>query len=454
MRLLNLHSLQFEEFYGEYDTPPYAILSHRWTKHEVSYHDFVNGCNESSDGYRKILDFCAFARSRATRVWNQERQSFEHVALQWGWLDTICIDKTSSQEVSESINSMFAWYEKAAVCYAFLGDVPALDEGFDVVAEAFVGSEWFERGWTLQELLAPPDVIFCNQAWQVLGHKCTHVEEKCPVVLYELAHQSLHFHKEPQLACTGEDHKYIYGPSLNAEISERSRIDPCYLEEKPHAFQASVACRLSWAARRRTTRVEDRAYCMLGILQVNMPLLYGEGSGAFGRLQEELIRRSSDQSIFGWKYNGLRPNKSSTALAFDPSQFAESSNIIATGQPPDAPYALTNIGLEIRARTRKVWDSGLNNYVFVIKLNCGHYRAEDGERTSGSTKNGREKDFVPAVMAITSMGSSSPVSYERVHCSPETFEKKGEEVAERLFYIRPSAFGGAGRRFRKEFQAT
>ncbi|KAK3621990.1 hypothetical protein LTR56_016814 [Elasticomyces elasticus] len=150
MRLLNLYTLQFQEFYGEDDTPHYAILSHRWTKHEVSHREFVDGCNQRSAGYKKILDFCVFARSHPTKIWPRRFDVDaipDDVSLQWGWLDMICIDKTSSQELSESINSMFAWYRQAAVCYAFLADVPALHEGEAAVTTAFVGSEWFERGW-------------------------------------------------------------------------------------------------------------------------------------------------------------------------------------------------------------------------------------------------------------------------------------------------------------------
>ncbi|KAK5693188.1 hypothetical protein LTR17_025232 [Elasticomyces elasticus] len=414
MRLLNLYSLPFKEFYGEYGRPPYAILSHRWTKDEASHRDFVQGCDHRGSG--KITDFCTFARGRLTRVWNKQRHLYEdEVVLQWGWVDTICIDKTSSQEVSESINSMFAWYEEAAVCYVFLRDVPPSAPGNPTVLKAFANSEWFERGWTLQEMLASRNVIFCNQAWQVIGHKCTHGAGFRPC------------------ACAMKYNQHVYGPALNAEISRRTNINPRYLRLEDSIFKASIACRLSWAARRDTTRIEDMAYCLLGILEVNMPLLYGEGGRAWERLQEEIIKRSSDQSIFAWARSHDSSDGFGCALANEPVYFAEASNIVTTSKSPDAPYALTNIGLGVRARTRKIWDSEVQREVFVIWLNCGHYTREDGKGA-----------FVPSVMTIARVGSpSSNSTYKRVWCSPQVLAAKGEEVPERLFYVRAWPSTGA-----------
>ncbi|KAK5718175.1 hypothetical protein LTR17_015823 [Elasticomyces elasticus] len=436
MRLLNLYTLQFEEFYGEADTPAYAILSHRWSKGEVSYRDFVDArdqrsaayekildfctfalgrptgiwnkkrwlsdsvCDQRSAGYKKILDFCVSARSRPAKIWNKQRKFNEFIFLQWGWLDTICIDKTNSQELRRV----------STAC--------SDDEGDSVVAEAFAESEWFDRGWTLQELLAPQNVVFCNRAWQVIGHKCTH----------QIGNFSV--------PCSVYDHKLkIYGPSLNTEISRPTKIDSRYLRTPVYIFGCSVACRMSWAARRKTARIEDMAYCLLGILNVNMPLLYGEGHGAFIRLQEELIRRSSDQSIFHWNPDPsiVSGCGSSSVLASGPADFAESSNIIVnTNLPPDAPYTLTNIGLEIKAKTTWVWNSDLERDVFAIQLKCGHYPAGNL-----SISEGREEDFVPSVLFIASTGSSARNAYERVYFSPQALlTEERAEVAERQFYVR------------------
>ncbi|KAF4825699.1 Vegetative incompatibility protein HET-E-1 [Colletotrichum siamense] len=178
--------------------------------------------------------------------------------LEWIWIDTCCIDKTSSAELSEAINTMFRWYQEAVVCYAFLADVPS-DTTLDG-RSLFATSRWFTRGWTLQELLAPKRLEFYSREWTHLGTK-----SGLSQVLREI---------------TGVGESYLEGLDLSV---------------------ASIAARMSWAAKRETTREEDRAYSLLGIFGVHIPLLYGEGGyNAFIRLQEELIRTTDDQSIFAW----------------------------------------------------------------------------------------------------------------------------------------------------------
>lgn len=123
MRLLNTHSLTFSEFFTT-STPVYAILSHRWTSEETSLQAFVAARQEYASGeafseeYRnrsathpglwKIVQACALARSDV---------------ISWVWMDTCCIDKSSSAELSEAINSMFNWYRESFYCYAYLDDV-------------------------------------------------------------------------------------------------------------------------------------------------------------------------------------------------------------------------------------------------------------------------------------------------------------------------------------------
>jgi len=178
-----------------------------------------------------------------------------------------CIDKTSSAELSEAINSMFRWYKRAVICYAYLSDVE-LGGGVDMhpsypgVPSKFAQSRWFSRGWTLQELIAPKEVVFYSRDWGIIGSR-----ERLCLALEEITGI------KRDLLNTG-DVKF-----------------------------ASVADRMTWAAKRTTTRVEDVAYCLLGIFDVNMPLLYGEGQKAFTRLQEEILRTSTDQSIFAWSLN-------------------------------------------------------------------------------------------------------------------------------------------------------
>ena len=175
------------------------------------------------------------------------------------WIDSCCIDKTSSSELSEAINSMFNWYRAAQVCYAFLADVPS-DEDVRVEGSQFRESRWFERCWTLQELIAPLVVVFLSQDWEGFGTK----------------------------------------DALADLIQEITSID-CRILTHERAFSdESVADRMRWAANRQATRIEDEAYSLLGIFDITMPTFYGEGQHAFRRLQEEILQRIPDQSIFAW----------------------------------------------------------------------------------------------------------------------------------------------------------
>ncbi|KAK0730325.1 heterokaryon incompatibility protein-domain-containing protein [Lasiosphaeris hirsuta] len=164
--------------------------------------------------------------------------------LEYVWIDTICINKSSSAELSEAINSMFAWYQQAKLCYAYLSDVSSdCNTTTDALSKPdsdFCQSKWFTRGWTLQELLAPSTV-------------------------------------------------------------RQTRIHVLRRQASPGSL--SIAARMTWAANRQTTRKEDMAYCLMGIFDVKMTMLYGEGDRAFTRLQEEIIRTSDNESIFALGFN-------------------------------------------------------------------------------------------------------------------------------------------------------
>ena len=260
MHLLNTVTAQLRQFASSRDVQ-YAIVSHVWqaspkeqTFHEVR--DIPRRCEERKAA-GEIVDPRSFlsAKLRACcRV--AQRAGYE-----WIWVDTCCIDHNSSAELSEAINSMFMWYADAQVCYAYLHDVGD-DEDPSSRGSAFRRSVWHSRGWTLQELLAPACVIFLSRTWRTLGSK------------YSLA--------LALVEVTGIRHDIL------------TRAQSNWLEK------ASVAERMSWAAHRRTTRVEDRAYSLMGIFGINMPTIYGEGPRAFIRLQEEILRRIPDQSIFAW----------------------------------------------------------------------------------------------------------------------------------------------------------
>ncbi|OBT80384.1 hypothetical protein VF21_00896 [Pseudogymnoascus sp. 05NY08] len=289
MRLINTTTLAIEIFFDGH-APPYAVLSHRWHDGEVSLQEMQNGTAVERPGYVKIVQTCALA----TRD-----------GLGYVWVDTCCIDKTSSAELSVAINSMYRWYREAVVCYAFLSDVEDDDVEADAGAAAFASSAWFSRGWTLQELLAPSKVEFYNVSWHKIGTKAT----------------------------------------LGTVISDKTGIDMDALTGMNLAV-FSIARRMSWAAGRETTVPEDAAYCLFGLFEVNMPMLYGEGERAFIRLQEEIMKHSADHSLFAWSSNepGARG-----LLARSPADFAGCADIVVTRERWNrTPYSVTNLGLSIR----------------------------------------------------------------------------------------------------------
>jgi hypothetical protein len=147
MRLINVQTLKLEEFFDS-NIPPYGILSHTWGLEEVTFQDLERPDHVQKTGYAKIKNTCKLVKVQS---------------LSYVWIDTCCIDKTSSVELSESINSMFRWYQNAEVCYVFLSDVWSSDEPEDLAK-----SHWFYRGWTLQELLAPTRLNFYSKTWRFL----------------------------------------------------------------------------------------------------------------------------------------------------------------------------------------------------------------------------------------------------------------------------------------------
>ena len=321
MRLLRLDNeagdeFSLVEFIGE-NVPPYSILSHTWSQNgsEVTYRDFVDGTGKNKVGYDKIRS-CGIQTAKK--------------GLQYFWVDTCCIDKTSSAELSEAINSMFRWYQEAKICFAYLEDVPS-----DLLISKWWTADirWFSRGWTLQELLAPRQLEFFAADWTFLGTKSDH----CGVLS-----QMTMIHKE----------------ALDGRALERF----------------SIAQRMSWASSRTTTRPEDLAYCLLGLFDVNLPLLYGEGGErAFLRLQEELMRGSDDHTIFAWTQRHVGRRKMHGLLAESPADFALAANIVPHGDlQVSNPYSVTNSGLQI---TLPITQEGRGHFLrqakdYVAFLDC------------------------------------------------------------------------------------
>lgn len=414
MRLINAKTFELKEFWGS-DIPRYAILSHTWEEEELTFQQFTQLPREEISklkGFKKIERTCQLAL---------------HSGIEWAWVDTCCIDKSSSAELTEAINSMFRWYQESGVCYAYLSDLkndqqrrerewkikddekgapkegpkkksegagkeegqkdkpeggkpkgdtkrreagkwngdsllkgesekdgdsrsrsrsrPGKDE-----TESRAGTSdtsgytaenslrwkqrvekcrWFTRGWTLQELIAPRQLGFYNQDWRFEGEK-----------------------KE-----------------LSSELAEITRINKRVLSNAALLSTVPVAQRMSWAANRQTTRAEDMAYCLLGIFGVQIPMLYGEGSKAFIRLQEEIIKESNDLSLFAWQAPASS-QKHWGILALSPGDFSACTDLELWD---DAMYneeiAVTSKGL----RVTPVSGGGLRlgrDGTYVLNLRC------------------------------------------------------------------------------------
>lgn len=297
------------------DNVRYAILSHTWGPNEVIYDDIVRGTEgtKNPNSLLKVQGACHQARS----------DGYDYI-----WIDTCCIDKSSSAELSEAINSMYTWYEKSQVCYAFIEDFNSENLGSPENKESFAASRWFTRGWTLQELLAPANMIFFTRDWVSLGEK----------------------------------------KAISPFLSEITRIDAAIMAGERPIESASVAKRMSWMARRQTTRPEDSAYCMMGIFGVNMPMLYGEGGRrAFLRLQEEIMKTSDDQSLFAWVNRDADPEALHGLLAPSPAAFTHSNGILPYHDwgAPREPYTMTNRGLRIQLHL-----SARDDGIFVATIDC------------------------------------------------------------------------------------
>jgi hypothetical protein len=338
MRLLNAETKQFEEFFDE--IPPYAILSHTWGSNELTFKDMER------DGYSpsKKIDGCC-------------KQALKD-RLNYVWVDTCCIDKSSSAELSEAINSMYTWYAGAFECYAYLSDVPP---GVKLHRESpFAKSRWFNRGWTLQELIAPKQVAFYDEEWNFLGRKSSNVHD---VPFLRVLHRI-------------------------------TNIDVIVLEGKNELSSVSVARKMSWASHRTTTRVEDMAYSLLGLFGINMPLLYGEGARAFKRLQEEIIRTSDDESVFAWGLGKTSRDGSGSILASSALDFENSSELCprTPGDVKPSHYTLTNKGLHIET---SVLELPIEGGVVLAQLNCSTQDLMGDERSLALVLlRSRENDMV------------------------------------------------------------
>ena len=273
MRFLNTRTFRFEQVPDSelhLEDNQYAILSHRWgaDEDEVSFEDIrLSKDFSNKKGSKKVEGFCKEASAASCR---------------YGWIDTCCINKGNSTELSEAINSMYQWYQGSKVCIAYLEDVPQ---------KQLIDSIWFNRGWTLQELISPKAITFFDNSWKTIGTKI----------------------------------------KLIADLSRKTRIPESILSHATKLSTCSIAQRISWAANRVTTREEDGAYSLMGLFDINIPMIYEEREKAFLRLQQYIIQKSKDESIFAWTTEFPGNTKTYSGL-FAPSSlaYASCSEIVQT----------------------------------------------------------------------------------------------------------------------------
>ncbi|KAK4450845.1 heterokaryon incompatibility protein-domain-containing protein [Podospora aff. communis PSN243] len=323
MRLIDVNTLKLHEFVGPWLVPgSYAILSHTWGEDEVTFQDIQN------------LDESVRSKTGFSKIFHAAKQAKQD-GYTWLWVDTCCIDKTSSAELSEAINSMYDWYRQSEVCYAHLADVNGNPtESLDSRRE-FRESRWFTRGWTLQELIGPNYIKFYDKNWRRIGEKDRRPQANVVLEIWD--------GRGKVLLC--EASRVPYDVLFNGGVS---------------TAMYSVAQRMSWASNRTCTRIEDTAYSLLGLFDINMPLLYGEGYRAFARLQEEIIKSTDDHSIFAWTIPRqvlLRGSLDGAVLYIDwtphpvlapsPQYFAGGGSVVLTKREDGEPSGLTKHGLRI-----------------------------------------------------------------------------------------------------------
>lgn len=237
MRLLSFNAdgeIRLAEYFGK-EIPLYAIMSHTWGSEEVKFQDVIEGTASRKEGYKKLFQFGEQAVKDG---------------LLFFWADTCCIDARRSAELSEAINETFLWFQRAECCYVYLADIALTGRGLDTaeISHSLRGCHWFTRSWTLQELIAPENVKFFSADGVQIGDKAS-----LSNVLHEI---------------TGIPLQALQGSPLR--------------EFRPDE-------RMTWAQDRHARRPEDEVYCLLGIMGINLPLLYGEGKrNAAARLRRQI----------------------------------------------------------------------------------------------------------------------------------------------------------------------
>lgn len=303
MRLLNIHNLKLVDF-SDNKRPAYAIASHRWDEHEATFADVRDVQNTSTTGYQKVKQFAEYVKHYISGV-------------DWLWIDTCCINKDSAAELSKAINLMFEWYRKADVCLAYLRDVGQAGDQVE-----FQQSEWFERGWTLQELLAPRVVVFLTRTWEVIGNKG---------------------------ASTNGYNRTNVGNNLEEAIAKITYVPQEVLREYQCSSQFSTQEKIRWMEGRKTTEEEDITYALFGILNVSLAVIYGER----GRARDRLLAVIREREEFELRQAELYRKISSWVSPTDPWE----NHRMARKQHEPATGAWL-----LQSDTYRAWKAGSDDY--------------------------------------------------------------------------------------------
>ncbi|KAK6833308.1 Vegetative incompatibility protein HET-E-1 [Apiospora arundinis] len=420
MRLINTKTFLLESIYTQV---PYAILSHTWGLEEISFQEWEvvhdSGAIQGQCPHTQKMSRPNVIRKKGYEKVAGACQQAARDGIKYLWCDTNCIDKTSSAELSEAINSMFAWYRDSKVCYVILTDVQvptatslcgyrSYTEGWFTrqqkskrqnidIWERFQKSRWWSRGWTLQELLAPKDLVFFSSDWSPLGNK-TNLSE------WILGFTTIH----------------------RKALHDASSI-PTF----------SIAQRMSWAAGRQTTVPEDMAYCLLGIFDINMPMLYGQGHKAFLKLQEEIIRVSDDHSILAWDKtdSNLEPT---AGLANSPAAFKACGDVTRCENLKQSAYTITNLGISMQLQLIRTTTP---NVVFA-GLNCCRalYHPQDKEVAPSPRGRKEFRIWIPLLL----LGYKGDNRWMRVHtpfaknCLETQFQMMGNTILRDVFILTES----------------
>lgn len=445
MRLLGTSTLEFVSFHEDV-VPPYAILSHTWGAQEVTYQEmaFLQKLERLPAELRKDRLYVASLMAAAGLDFSdanedaiRRRRGFEKIeetavvarsrGLEYFWLDTCCIDKTSSAELQEAINSMYQWYQRAAYCVVYLEDQSRrfdLEWSRRVFQDMLERSRWITRGWTLQELIAPRVVVFYDSNWRALCGKSDAL----------------------------------------SEIEELTGI-PRYVLATGDLRQSSVAQKMSWAAGRTTTRSEDVAYSLMGLFDVHMPMLYGEGTKSFRRLQEEIIRTTPDDSIFAWLAGDAGVSTLRGMFARSPKEFRTCA-AVTKGEQSFTAEANRGLHLFVPLQPFVYAANGLRHHFHVAQLSAKNHgspivitlqylnptaaeRDVDGDPLdAGHNRLGENQTHFARVFASTYgfwLPENESVVYRNIYVRQDPLIPPGFESAlMHCFHFRPSDSGGDG----------